>query len=151
MNSSHVIDAHALVWYLTDNPNLGSAARQIMSDPNAVLVLPAIALAEAVMVVEKKRVEIESVESLINAVDADRRLTIAPVTRDVVVQASAIVGMNDLHDRLIVATALVMQQAGIDAVLLDGGQRDRRFWIGPDRMERHHADANGAANGAPTA
>ena len=44
----YVIDTHALIWFLEGNSRLGENAKNVLTDPSSQLVLPAIALAEAV-------------------------------------------------------------------------------------------------------
>lgn len=55
-----VLDTHALVWYLEGSTRLSAAAKSIMDDPASEMVLPAIALAEAVHIVDKGRTSILS-------------------------------------------------------------------------------------------
>jgi PIN domain nuclease of toxin-antitoxin system len=45
-----VVDTHALIWFLEGNPRLGAAAKTVLMDPDSELILPAIALAEAVWI-----------------------------------------------------------------------------------------------------
>ncbi|HEC34066.1 MAG TPA: twitching motility protein PilT, partial [Chloroflexi bacterium] len=52
MAHRHVLDTHALIWYLEGNPRLGQDAKRVMDDPRSELVLPVIALAEAAFIVE---------------------------------------------------------------------------------------------------
>ena len=54
MSDLFVIDTHALLWHLDGNPRLGEQAKQILDDPDARFLLPAIALAEALFVLERK-------------------------------------------------------------------------------------------------
>lgn len=113
-----VVDTHALVWYLEGNPRLGTAAKHQMDDPSAELVLPLIALAEAAWVVERRRSSIPSVSALLERVRADPRVEIRAVTLDVFQRSLALQPIPELHDRLIVATALQLQAEGHDVTLL---------------------------------
>lgn len=63
----YVLDTHALIWYLEGNPRLGQAARDVIDDADSELVLPIIALAEAVFIVEHGRTGIPDVQSLLDA------------------------------------------------------------------------------------
>jgi PIN domain nuclease of toxin-antitoxin system len=78
----YVVDTHALIWFLEGNPRLGINAKAILADSASQLVLPAIALAEAVWIVDRARTSIPSVVDLLNAVNADPRITIYPVDRN---------------------------------------------------------------------
>ncbi len=52
----YVIDTHALIWYLRGSDRLGAAARAAFDDVTsgrAHMVVPAIVLAELVMLAEK--------------------------------------------------------------------------------------------------
>jgi PIN domain nuclease of toxin-antitoxin system len=60
----YVIDTHALVWFLEGNTRLGNKAKIVLADSKSQLVLPAIALAEAVWIVERARTSIPSVTDL---------------------------------------------------------------------------------------
>ncbi len=43
--SSYIVDTHALVWYLVDDPCLGEKAREILQSSDNRLIVPAIVLA----------------------------------------------------------------------------------------------------------
>lgn len=52
MATKYILDTHALIWHLEGNPLLGSNARTVINTIASQLVLPSIALAEAMFVVE---------------------------------------------------------------------------------------------------
>jgi PIN domain nuclease of toxin-antitoxin system len=83
MANEHVVDAHALVWFLEGNPRLSARARAVMQDPASVLFLPVIALAEACWAVESGRTSIPSVAALLADVDADPRVVLVPLDRTI--------------------------------------------------------------------
>ena len=114
----YVLDAHALVWYLEANPRLGQNAKAIIDDPSSELVLPVIALAEAAWVVEHGRSAIPDTQTLLSRVQADSRLTIAALTLETLRHSLSLQRIPELHDRLIVATALLMRSAEQDVTLL---------------------------------
>jgi PIN domain nuclease of toxin-antitoxin system len=107
MASEYVVDAHALVWYLAGSPKLGANARAVMQDPASILVLPAIALAEACWTVERGRSVIPSVSSLLADIDADPRITVVPLDRATLDRSFTLTSIGEMHDRQIVATALL--------------------------------------------
>jgi PIN domain nuclease of toxin-antitoxin system len=72
----YVVDTHALLWYLTANPRLGVHARDVLDDPNSALILPSIAFAEACWIVERRKVPIASVASLVASINAATQLTV---------------------------------------------------------------------------
>ncbi len=53
MARKYILDTHALIWYLAGSARLGGAAKAVMDGPASEMVLPLIALAEAVYIVEK--------------------------------------------------------------------------------------------------
>ena len=112
MATRFVLDAHAVIWHLEANSRLGNAARSILADPTSDLVLPAITLAEAVYVVEKGRTRIPSAQALLDGVRADPRIEVFPLNLDVLLACEAAKSVPELHDRLLVASALVLQSRG---------------------------------------
>jgi PIN domain nuclease of toxin-antitoxin system len=119
MADKHVLDAHALVWFLVGSPKLGANARTILDAPNSDLYLPLIALAEACWLVEKGRAPtIPSVSYLLAAVDADRRVTLVPLDRPILDLSLTLTSIAEMHDRQIVATALYLASSGSSTALL---------------------------------
>jgi PIN domain nuclease of toxin-antitoxin system len=126
MPDRYVVDAHALIWYVEDNPRLGGRAGAIMDDPNSVLLVPVIALAEACWVVERGRSSIPSAAHLIADLDADPRIAIVALDRDVFDRSLGLTRAGELHDRLIVATAMELARDGEPVTVLtkDANIRD---------------------------
>ena len=91
-----------------------------MDDPNARLVLPAAALAEACWTVDPGKSAIKSAASLLDAIDADRRISVAPLTATLVrlCHESRMHVIREMHDRQIVATTLRLIESGEPAALL---------------------------------
>jgi PIN domain nuclease of toxin-antitoxin system len=118
MASEYVVDAHALVWYLAGNPRLGANARVVMQDPASILVLPVIALAEACWTVERGKSDIPSVTSLLADIDADPRIILAPLDREILDHSFTLTSIGEMHDRQIVATAMIRAQKGASVALL---------------------------------
>jgi PIN domain nuclease of toxin-antitoxin system len=100
-----VVDTHALIWFLAKNPNLGVEARRTLNEPNSDLVIPAIVLAEALWILTSRKLEVEPIE-LLSAIDTDHRITVYPLTREIVEIAQGISSVSEMHGRQIVATAL---------------------------------------------
>ena len=118
MAHKDVVDAHALIWYLEGNPRLGAAAKGRIDAPDSELVLPIIALAEAAWVVERRRSSIPSVGVLLERVQADPRIEVFDLTLELFRKSLTLQVIPELHDRLIVATALQLQSAGHGVTLL---------------------------------
>ncbi|NMG17974.1 type II toxin-antitoxin system VapC family toxin [Brasilonema bromeliae] len=114
----YVIDTHALIWFLEGNPRLGSNAKTILSNPESQLIIPATALAEAVWIVERGRTSISSAIALLSAVNADTRIVVYPLDTNVIQQTINLSAIAEMHDRQIVATAIVLVNQGETVVLL---------------------------------
>ncbi len=118
MATSHIVDTHALVWHLEGNPRLGASAKAILGDPSSQLVLPMIALAEACWMIEHGKSTISNVRDLLAAVDADPRLEITPLNREILDRSLSLAVIDEMHDRQIVASALVLQDKGAAVAIL---------------------------------
>jgi PIN domain nuclease of toxin-antitoxin system len=88
-------------------------AKEILSDSSSELILPAIALAESVWIVSRGKTAIPSVDALLNVVRQDKRVSIYPLDTDVIVKSVELISINEMHDRQIVSTALVIEQKEI--------------------------------------
>lgn len=114
----YVIDTHALIWFLEGNPRLGANAKAILSHSDSQLIVPATTLAEAVWIVEKGRTSISVPQDVISAVEADPRVVIYLLDKDVIEMTMTLHAINEMHDRQIVATALVLANKGDTVQLL---------------------------------
>jgi len=101
----YVVDTHALIWFLANSRKLGRNARRALNDPLSELVLPSIALAEALWILSSRKLGVAPAELLL-AIDADPRITVYPLTREIVEVAQETDSVAEMHDRQIVATAL---------------------------------------------
>jgi PIN domain nuclease of toxin-antitoxin system len=114
----YTIDTHALIWYLEGNSRLSPTVTAILANPDSELILPAIALAEAIWITERGKTSIPSAQSLLAAVIADPRIAIAPLDEAVVIETLNLTSINEMHDRQIVATTIVAQTKGNQISLL---------------------------------
>ena len=112
MATKFIVDTHALIWYLEGKSTLGQRARAVIDSPDSELVLPIIALAEAVFIVEKGRTSIPDVSDLLDDVYNDPRIEIFPLTVEILADSLALTSIPEMHDRLIVATGLYLERAG---------------------------------------
>jgi PIN domain nuclease of toxin-antitoxin system len=118
MASKYIVDTHALIWYLESNPRLGGAAKAILDDLASELVFPLIALAEAVDIVDKGRTKIASVPILLNRVLNDPRFDFQPFDLATLKTSLHARAVPEMHDRLIVAAGLLLQQQGESVAIL---------------------------------
>ncbi len=114
----YVIDTHALIWFFEGNSRLGINANAILSSPDSQLVIPATTLAEAVWIVERGKTSIPSVNDLLSAIEEDYRIVVYPLNQEVVEKTIHLSTINEMHDRQIAATALVLASKGEDVKLL---------------------------------
>lgn len=114
----YVVDTHVLIWYLENRSKLSTTAKAILSDPESVLVLSAIALAEAVWIVDQGKTLVPSGRSLWQTVQEDSRVEVYPLDSAVIEKTIELTIINEMHDRQIVATALVIQMQGEEVALL---------------------------------
>lgn len=112
MQRTVVVDTHALLWFATGSKKLSFDAWAVMEAPETVLCLPAIAAAELFLLVEKSKaaISVEEVESLLTRND---RIEVLPLDYSLVRRAAGLTQFKDLHDRLIVASAIEMFEEGL--------------------------------------
>ena len=102
-----IVDTHALAWFVSRDLRLSAKARTVLRDPNVRLIIPAIVLAEIKYLAHKGRLA-QSLDEVLRVINSDPRCTIYPV--DLSVVSKAPLGL-DIHDSLIVGTALVQREA----------------------------------------
>ena len=103
---TYVVDTHALVWFIEGNARLGATAKQALTDPRAELVVPTIVLAEIVHLYARKRIEVD-LGSVLTRVANASNCSVYPLDEAVVERLPAAL---DIHDAIIVATALVFRE-----------------------------------------
>lgn len=120
MNNDYlVIDTHTLLWYITGDFRLGRNAAEAMNAAEARLVIPAIALAEALFILERKRDPYPLNEAeLLREVEKDPRMEVIPLDEETVAKTLVCTQINEMHDRQIVAGALLIQNRGFAVAIL---------------------------------
>lgn len=127
----YVVDARCLLWYIENSPRLGAGARSAMAGRDNRLYLPVIALAEACWFIEHGRSTIPTVDDLLKDVDADPRMTVVPLDRAVLDIANSLASVGEMHDRQIVATALLRSRPDAPVAILTLDERIRRCGAAP--------------------
>jgi len=102
-----IVDTHALAWFVSRDLRLSAKARTVLRDPNVRLIIPAIVLAEIKYLGHKGRLT-QTLDEVLRVINNDPRCTIYPI--DLSVVSKAPLGL-DIHDSLIVGTALVQREA----------------------------------------
>ena len=114
----YVTDTHALIWYLVGSSRLGHKARVAFDEAvagNAQVIIPAIVIAEMVILAEKHRT-IQFCE-LLSELRAISGFQFVPLTPDTAMAIQRLTILLDIHDRLITAEAL---QQGSALITADG-------------------------------
>ena len=126
MTTRYVVDTHTLIWFLEENPRLGSQAKTLLQNPESALAIPIIVLAEACWMIEHGKTSIPSSRSFLDAVAADPRVCVIPLDQAVLNKTLSLTAVTGMHDRQIVATALLLVDRGETVALLtrDANIRD---------------------------
>jgi PIN domain nuclease of toxin-antitoxin system len=114
----YILDAHTLLWYLTADKKLSKRIRDTLDATNDDLLIPAIALAETGRIIISHSDGQHKFDELLKAIDQDPRFRIIAIDRQIVETALRLQPLLELHDSLIVATAIVLNTRGINAILL---------------------------------
>lgn len=110
----YVTDTHAVVWFLESDARLGREADSVLSNRAERIVVPTLVLAEIQFLYTKKRIRV-SLEETLSKLRRAENCTIYPLDELV---ASNLPQELDIHDGIIVATALVQNEFADSAVVL---------------------------------
>jgi PIN domain nuclease of toxin-antitoxin system len=105
----YTADTHALVWHLTRSPLLSKRVRECFREAEqgtASIIIPTIVLAELLFIIEKKKLPLRF-EELLDTLFTSLNYTVYPFDFQVLANLSKLSALPELHDRIIVATALV--------------------------------------------
>jgi len=117
--TAYAADAHAIIWYLEDNPKLSAIAAAVLEQPDVVLFVSVITAAELWLIVEKGRSTITP-EELKEFFARESNLRVVPLTYDDVVAAKALKELTGLHDRFIVTCAKALERIDASQGLITG-------------------------------
>jgi len=105
-----IADTHSFLWYLADDPRLGKKARAVFERAERgeeIVVIPAIVLAESFYVVKKKEHGLEFNE-ILDRIEGSINFPPYPLDVEVVKGIQELDRLSELHDRIIVATARIL-------------------------------------------
>ncbi len=105
---AYIIDAHALIWHFTNDSKLGANARKVMNRIDAGDergLIPTIVLAEILYASERGRISLTLGDVLIELKQHKHYRTV-PFTQKILRRVEKVKRVPELHDRLIVATAI---------------------------------------------
>lgn len=100
---THVTDTHPLVWFLSSDARLSQSAEAALRHPSVRLVIPTLVLAEIGFLYAKHRIAI-GVPTVLAHIAATPNCTLHSLDAEVVERLPSTL---DIHDAVIVATALV--------------------------------------------
>lgn len=110
----YVVDAHAVIWHLFARQRLGASAKAIFDDAQTgkvKILIPAVALAEVIMVVEKRRlpgITMQQLEIEYSLMRQSANYEFLPLSPDDIFNSRILAVIPDIFDRLIVSEALRM-------------------------------------------
>jgi predicted nucleic acid-binding protein len=118
-----VTDTHALLWYLTEDKRLGKKALKIfekVDKGDAEIIIPTTVLAEALFITEKHKVDIKFMD-IIEEIENSSNYFIHPLDLEVILKCHELLKIPELHDRVIVATSLLLDAKLItkDAIITE--------------------------------
>jgi PIN domain nuclease of toxin-antitoxin system len=130
MGTRITLDSHALIWYIYEesNPMLTDKALDAIREAvkYGIIYVPTIALLEILRLIEKGKYPI-SFSELINTLKRNEAFEIVPLTIEVVEVVEELQNL-ELHDRVIVATAVVMDTYLVTKDLEISKVYDRVIW-----------------------
>ena len=103
----YVADTHSLVWYFTEDKRLGGNALAAFQETvkAGLVIIPTIVLAEVMYICQKGRFRLTFNETLVRLEEYDN-FEIVPLSIDILRMANNIGADLEMHDKLIVATAI---------------------------------------------
>ncbi len=103
----YVTDTHSLVWYFTENSRLSKKASKAFEQTvkGGIIIVPAVVLAEIMFIAKKGKITL-SFEETLRKIEEYENFDIAPLDADILKVADKIKLDMEMHDKLIVATAL---------------------------------------------
>lgn len=110
--NEYIVDTQAMIWFMFASNRLKQGARSALRDAvagNAKIYLPAVVIAEMIMIVEKRRIPGAAMAQLVNHLNwmkSQLNYELLSLDPDLVISSRALTAIPDIFDRLIVAEAL---------------------------------------------
>lgn len=104
---TYITDTHALVWYFTNDSRLGKTAFSALEgslNKNTIIV-PTIVLAEIMYISKKGRV-LPGFKETVKKIEENSDYKIVSLDLDILIKADEFDNDLEMHDRLIVSTAI---------------------------------------------
>jgi len=122
----YVTDTHPFVWYLAEDTRLGPGAKEVFEQADsgkAVIIIPAIVMAESPFLAEKGRVKATAGEVL-GLVESALNYRFYPLDLSVIQIGWELKKIPEIHDRLIAATA---KHLGLELITDDNKVRQSGY------------------------
>jgi predicted nucleic acid-binding protein len=103
----YTVDAHILVWFITDDARLSKRAKRILEkaeDAEVEVLIPTIVLAEITYIAQKKKVKV-SIAEVLERIEQGDGFTIVPFDFAIFRTMLQLPSEWEIHDRIIAATA----------------------------------------------
>lgn len=94
-----MIDTHALIWFLENNPLLGKRAKEYFNNPSSTLLIPVVVLAELYFYLKKKKLP-HHYTTIYSSLKKDPRVEFVSITEKHILN---IPPQLEMHDGLIAA------------------------------------------------
>jgi PIN domain nuclease of toxin-antitoxin system len=109
---NYVTDTHSLVWYFTDDTHLSKNALEAFEETinEGIIIVPSIVLAEIMFIANKGKISLTFEETL-KRIEEYENFDIAPLNAEILKVADKIETDLEIHDKLIIATALYFKSA----------------------------------------
>jgi PIN domain nuclease of toxin-antitoxin system len=118
MSKRLVLDTQVLKWMLEGNPKLNENAKAALSRDDVELLLPSLCLLEFYSIIDRQRTSITR-EQLKRLRASEPRLRVVSLTPKIAERAGSIPSVTNIHDRVIVATALADRRGSTRLVTAD--------------------------------
>ncbi|MDP3980641.1 MAG: PIN domain-containing protein [Chlamydiota bacterium] len=105
----YIPDTHSLVWYFTEDSRLSTKALQVFEqtpeEEEGRIIIPTVVLAEIMFIAKKGRITI-TFDETIRKIEENDNFDIVPLDTEILKEANKIELSMEMHDKLIIATAL---------------------------------------------
>ncbi len=121
----YTIDTHSLVWHFTRSPILSQKEKQCFLEVESgysSAYVPVIVMAEAYYIARKKKISFDY-QKLLDRIITSPNYFLYPFDYEILAKLGELENLTELHDQVIVATALLTHSILItkDEVITDSG------------------------------
>ena len=107
---TYVTDTHPLFWFLTNNKRLSSNARVLFEEAEtgeSSIIVPSIVLAELMYLFEKQNLR-DKFKEVLKRIEIALNYEVCSLDTEVIDISSKIISVKEIHDRIIIATAKLL-------------------------------------------